>query len=420
VPAERHSPSSRVLTLDQAFDPRNNAIGFLRCLLAALVLISHCYKLGGFGHDPLDSITGGRPTLALLAVAMFFILSGFLVTRSALHVSSVSRFLWHRFLRIFPAYWVCLLVCALVIAPFICHFEHGVVLPMFSAPRDSPQAFILANFPLCHVKAGKMSEVLLLHPLSIAGLLRDNPYPWIINGSLSTLPYEFACYVVVALLAALAILRRARVIMLLLFVVLWLTYSLSSPSGQWLSGSSLSDLLSLSLYFAAGSVGYLYREKILISRSLVGTTLLIVTGALYRGMFGVVAPVAIPYLFLWLACKLPLRRFDARGDFSYGLYIYAFPVQQTLAFLHVHDGGFTFYVVCSLLVTLILAVLSYCFVEAPSLKLKNLGARSGGIESILSGRSTGALQNQLCAEFSGARVPRPVEVCAGGDEGQAY
>src|ERR1700731_1966570 len=68
---------------------------------------------------------------------------------------------------------------------------------------------------------------------------------------------------------------------------------------------------------------------------------------------------------------LPIRRFDAWGDFSYGTYIYAFPVQQGLVLLRVPQSGLAVFLVSTVLVTLVLAVLSYRCIEAPSLRWKH-------------------------------------------------
>src|SRR5947209_11050713 len=69
--------------------------------------------------------------------------------------------------------------------------------------------------------------------------------------------------------------------------------------------------------------------------------------------------------FFWLAFALPLAPFDTRADLSYGTYIYAFPVQQGLALLHLPERGFGLYFAGSLLTTLLLAFLSYRLIEAP-------------------------------------------------------
>src|SRR5271165_7335160 len=96
------------------FDYKNNSIGFLRFLFAGAVIWSHSFGLGGFGIDPVQRYSGGTETAGTLAVAGFFFLSGFLITRSYGTSGSIVAFMWHRFLRIFPGFWVCLAICAFV------------------------------------------------------------------------------------------------------------------------------------------------------------------------------------------------------------------------------------------------------------------------------------------------------------------
>jgi peptidoglycan/LPS O-acetylase OafA/YrhL len=370
----------RASTLGKAFDPKNNAFAFMRCVLALLVIVSHSYSLGGFGNDPLASLTSGRQTLGVFAVAMFFVLSGFLITRSALNLPSAGRFLWHRFLRIFPGYWVCLIVSAFVIAPLVFEFEYGSAMEIFSRP-DSPQAYVAGNFALLHWNGLSIWGTMNIWPRSIGRIFVNNAYPWVMNGSLWSLPYEWLCYLIIALLTLLGVLRRMRAMLLSIFLLLWAAYGFSWFAPQLFRQTfpcrCLVELIMLSLYFLAGAVCYLYRGRILFSRALFfSACVLLLVGALL-GAFGLVAPIVVPYAFLWLACTLPIPRFDARGDFSYGLYIYAFPVQQTLAALGVPDAGFFLYILSSVAVTSLLAILSYRFVEAPCLKLKHIGRSSG-------------------------------------------
>lgn len=127
----------------------------------------------------------------------------------------------------------------------------------------------------------------------------------------------------------------------------------------------------LLLYFFFGSVCFLFRDCIPQSSVIFAGCLLSVGLSLWLGAFGLIAPFALSYMCLWLAFKLRFSRFEARGDFSYGIYIYAFPVQQVLAFLGVQDGGFAAYFSASLLCTAVLAFLSYRFVEAPCLRWKS-------------------------------------------------
>lgn len=364
------------LNFAQAFNPNNNAFGFLRLILAVSVIFSHSFPLGGFGVDGLESFTKGQYTIGLVSVAMFFVLSGFLICRSALNSPSVPRFLWHRFLRIYPGYWMCLVVCACVFAPLIALAEFGEFWKVFFAPRNSPQSYMLGNVGLLHLNGFSIGGFLFIEPASIAGLLHNNPMRGIFNGSLWTLPFEVTCYLAVATLAAVGVLRRARWVVLGLFTGLWGLYAFDciDPEGfcRCFPYPGIRQLVMLCLFFSAGCLCFLYREKIPHSFAAFVISLIVLGVSLPVGMFGLVAPVAMTYAFLWLAFTFPLRRFDKRGDFSYGLYIYAFPVQQGLVTLRIHEEGFGAYFLCSLLLTSVLAFLSYRLIEAPCLRLKTL------------------------------------------------
>jgi peptidoglycan/LPS O-acetylase OafA/YrhL len=363
-------------TFDQAFDPKNNAFGFLRLALAVLVIFSHCFHLGGFGMDRLAAYTDGRYAIGSLAVAMFFVLSGFLICRSASVSRSVPRFLWHRFLRIFPAYWVCLIVCGCVFAPLIAFAEFGTLTHVFSAPRNSAQSFMASNAGLLHLNGLSIGGILFIRPNSIAGLLSHNPVPGVINGSLWSLPFEISCYLAVAGLAAIGVLRRARFVVLGLFAALWCLYAFDciDPNGfwQWFPYPGMKLLVMLCLFFCAGCVGFLYREKIPHSTTIFVISLVALGGSLPLGVFGLVAPVAMTYAFLWVAFALPFERFDRKGDFSYGTYIYAFPAQQAMALLGIQEKGFALYFISSLLLTSVFAFLSYRLIEAPCLRFKRV------------------------------------------------
>jgi peptidoglycan/LPS O-acetylase OafA/YrhL len=360
----------------QAFNPNNNAFGFLRLTLAVFVIFSHSLALGGFGMDRLEVLTKGRYHIGLLSVAMFFVLSGFLVCRSASTSRSVPRFLWHRFLRIFPGYWMCLVVCACVFAPLMAFAEFGTLMRVFSASWNSSQSFMINNVGLLHLNEFSIGGILFIRPNSIAGVLSHNPVPGIINGSLWSLPFEVSCYLAVAALAAVGVLRRARFIVLGLFAGLWCLYAFDyvNPDGfsRCFPYFGMKQLVMLCLFFSAGCVCFLYREKIPHSTAIFITSLVVLGGSLPLGVFGLIAPVAMTYAFLWLAFALPFGRFDTKGDFSYGAYIYAFPVQQGMALLRIHEEGFGLYFTSSLLLTSVLAFLSYRLIEAPCLRWKTV------------------------------------------------
>lgn len=112
MPEPAHTSSSqRRLPIGEAFSSRHNSLNFIRLLFCLMVIFSHTIVLGGFGNE---WIFGNRTTMGDFAVTGFFCLSGFLIAGSATR-NRVGRYLWQRFLRIMPAYWLCLIVTAFVI-----------------------------------------------------------------------------------------------------------------------------------------------------------------------------------------------------------------------------------------------------------------------------------------------------------------
>ena len=189
-------------------DFRSNSIGFLRLLFAATVVWSHAFPLGGFGEDPLNRLNFNAPTTGLLAVGGFFVLSGFLITRSYETVSSVGRFIWHRFLRIFPAFWTCLVVTAFGLAPLAFAYQHGTLHHYF-AEVPAPWSYVTSNF------------FLAIYQQRIGTVFAHVPSPFDTNLSLWTLSPEFFCYLCVAALGIVGVIRRAPaavgIVALLLF-----------------------------------------------------------------------------------------------------------------------------------------------------------------------------------------------------------
>ena len=376
MPAIAAPGSSAPQTFETAFDPKNNAFGFLRLILALLVIFSHSYPLGGFGPDPLEAYTNQRHSIGLVAVAMFFVLSGFLVCRSAAGAISVPRFLWHRAVRIYPAYWMCLVLCACVFAPLFCLYQFGSFTKIFSLPEDSPQAFMTSNATLFHLQGASIPGVLDFEHRDFGGLLARNPYPYALNGSLWSLPFEVTCYIGLAGLAVLGVLRRARSVVLAIFVMLWALYAFESLDPvrfhSHFPAIGLNSLVMLCLFFSAGCTAFLYRAKIRHSSLLFAIAVAAIAASLPLGVYALVAPVAITYAFLWLAFSLPFGWFEKKGDFSYGTYIYAFPVQQGLALLGIHEQGFASFFLCAVLLTLVLAFFSYRLIERPALRFRSV------------------------------------------------
>jgi peptidoglycan/LPS O-acetylase OafA/YrhL len=104
-------------------------------VLASSVIVSHAYVLSGQPErEFVLRFSGGQQGLGGMAVAGFFVVSGFLVTASV-RTASPARYAWRRFIRVFPGYWVCLVVTAFVFAPLAWLYERGFTAGFAEAPQ---------------------------------------------------------------------------------------------------------------------------------------------------------------------------------------------------------------------------------------------------------------------------------------------
>jgi peptidoglycan/LPS O-acetylase OafA/YrhL len=343
--------------------PSRNSIGFLRFFFAVLVILSHSYPLGGFGPDPLAA-RGAPETLGGIAVAGFFVLSGALIAQSWTRTPSLWRFLWHRFLRVFPAFWACLLTTILVFAPLVGKIERGTLEQYWTWPVNPPLGYL------------RLNAWLHINQYGIAGLLAKNPHPYAFDGSLWSLEYEFICYLGVAILGLSGVLNRHRwgrgVVLLLLGVCIAVATRASwQPDHHPFDGT----LFLLGGYFLAGVAYHQWRDRTPLQGKLGLASAALTVASAPLGVYHYVAPITCGYLVLWLGAALPFKNFDKNADFSYGLYIYAFPVQQLLAVLNWRHHGAGQFFLTSVALTLPLAVASYYLVERPCLRKKNLMLR---------------------------------------------
>jgi peptidoglycan/LPS O-acetylase OafA/YrhL len=345
-------------------DFRHNAIGFLRFLFAAAVIWSHAYGLGGFGYDPIGVFSNHAFSGGLLAVGGFFVLSGFLITRSYESTPSLGRFVWHRFLRIFPGYWVCLAIVAFGFASLAFAHEHGMAFPLFSS-GDSGSSYVFGN------------AALFIRQEGIAGLLAGLPFPFVFDGSLWTLQYEFLCYLLIGALGISGVFRRAPAAVAI--ISLWLFFIYAGLLREYAThGMPIAlNLLSLFVYFGFGASAYLFRERIPMRSWIAAAAAAgLIFGLVLQPAALLVAP-SMSYLTLYAAMNLPVRSFDRRIDLSYGLYIYAFPVAQLLSLYRVNQLGFLPYLAAGSSIAVALAAASWFGVERPCLSLKSVVLKTG-------------------------------------------
>ncbi len=335
---------------------RLNNFDLIRILAAMCVMVSHQHALSGLPEPTvlnLDSLGG-------IGVLTFFSISGFLVAQSWVADPNVWRFAAKRLLRIWPGLAVAIFLTAVVLGPAV-------------STLTLVEYF---NDPLLGSYAGNLIFDFRDHlPLEFVGNARPIP----VNGSLWTIPLELQCYVGLALLGLVGCLRYRWLLpaltagsALVVYLVLAPIY-LQTPERLPLRVDQ-AYLLHFGLFFFAGASFNQLRLADHPRRAL--STLI----GFY--LFGALAFVlGAPLLALWLVLPISvvlvgqastpvLRRAGRFGDLSYGLYIYAFPVQQTLIWQLKDRLSWGALLALTIATTTVLAFASWHLVEKRALRLK--------------------------------------------------
>jgi peptidoglycan/LPS O-acetylase OafA/YrhL len=340
-PSDEEDGQRRTQTLAD-FPTRCNSLNFLRLVFAVLVIISHAWPIGRFGPDPKI----GQFTLGHFAVAGFFALSGWLITQSRMS-SELPSYLWRRFCRIYPGYFVVLVVVAFAFSPLGAAVSSGT----YSIPDGVRYV-------------GQNLSMYTRHYLVGASLPATAEQAW--NGSLWTLIHEVGCYVVIGLMVTVVGRRRIGLFVVTGFVVLTVlavTHMFGFPAP-----GVLVAFVGLAPFFFAGAVLFVLRNRIPLRVYYAALAAGMITFVCVTSADSVLAAVPIAYLSLWLGARLPsvFRRIGRRNDISYGIYIYAFPVQQLIALLGGAGLGVALYAGVSVVATVPFAVVSWFVVERPA------------------------------------------------------
>lgn len=334
---------------------KNNNFDSLRLFAAMAVLFSHSWPIGFGEHDP--TIFGF--SIGTIAVCVFFWTSGYLVTGSWFRDPRLIQFSKARFLRIYPGLFVNTIICILFLGPVF------TTLSLYDYFSSSETWLYLTNASALKLRA------------ELPGVFGENPIRTV-NGSLWTLPYEVSCYMLLVFLFV--TIKNIRIVALLSVFLLFVhTVVVFGLKIDLASASSLQKhYFHFSRFLIAFFAGVLFRiygfEKIhwlyfVFVLVVVLTVSANADAQIIKSYSMIVASCAFVVLFSF---KLPAFAIipHSWGDWSYGIYIYAFPVQQLIKNSSFFADSKFLYILTSCLLTIFLAVLSWFFIEKPALKMK--------------------------------------------------
>jgi peptidoglycan/LPS O-acetylase OafA/YrhL len=337
------------MTLDFAIQRSNNNYNLIRLIAAILVIYGHSFILfpsNGY-IDPVtiflkDEYSGS------LSVEIFFFLSGIYISHSYSNSTTKLRFCIMRIFRIWPALIICIILTVFLVGP------------------------ILTNLPLNSYFASTETWKYLIYNSTIAyqtaytlpGIFLDNFHTRALNGSLWTLPVEVRCYVILFISASLSFFEKP-LLLIGVFVAAILLYLTKSEFFSVIMTNTLS--IKLLVFFMAGSISYLYKERIIINHKvfiiLAGFTIISYLTFFLPAIFY----VTMIYGVLVFGVSKVALKFPLPGDYSYGVYIYGFLVQQICQY---YLPGITSYpsMFITIPITLVLAIISWYCIEDPAMK----------------------------------------------------
>lgn len=333
---------------------RNNNFALLHYVAACMIILGHMFVLtGGAAPGMLGT------NILEIGVSILFVISGFLVAKSFLREPSLVKFWAKRLLRLYPALCVCVVACA-------------------------AGGYVLSALPLAEYIPGALVYIidnLLMRPqFYLPGVFADNPHPISVNGSLWTLPVELAFFLLTPIY--LLIIQRtkhkaafcASIASLLSLCAIYVNWycagtQLVFRATDWMQAVRLGS------YFLWGITYSMLKPERLkklcrgdIAVLLLGMVLCLGSHYSPKLNYFFVPYVTISFAF---AGDGILRDFLNKHDYVYGMYLWAFPVQQTVIYLFQGIGlppVLILFVIC-VGITLLLAMLTNRFVEEPVRKI---------------------------------------------------
>ncbi|MGC1183500.1 acyltransferase family protein [Legionella sp.] len=321
---------------------RNNSFDLIRHFAALLVLYSHHYALCKLPEPTFPQ----WDTLGYVAVVLFFTISGYFMPASYSSSGNFLIFMTKRCRRIFPALIVCsFLMCYLIGTIFTPQ-------PVFD--------YLLSGSTM---KTSLLFSSFIGRP--IPGVFSDFLYKDAINGSLWTLPIEFACYLIIGI--ALYYCNSLKSVLTLFILCITATMFMSHTGMNYMFyGITLSYLSLFGIAFTAGALMSMTQQHWLpIRLHFMGVALLLLFLLREHPEMQILGTLSIAVLTIIIGVSLKDRLINGKFDLSYGIYIYAFPIQQMV--INRVTQNFWLSMSISVLFTIFAAYLSYRFVEKPFL-----------------------------------------------------
>lgn len=299
--------------LSESVGQKSENLHFMRFFAALMVILSHAFIIstGTQADEWFIELTNSQLSMGNFAVAIFFLCGGYLISMSMEKSKTALKYFEARIIRIIPPlFFVTLLVIIL----------GGLVttLPASQYYTSADTWKYLLN-----------SVFLLVH--NLPGVFENNPYLPTVNGALWTLPVEFLCYILCFIAYKLGFLNKKKfpisvpIVIVGTIVMLWLSTKISL----------VGEVIRPVLLFYIGMGYWIYREHITLNLKFFSISLIGFITLFMLNMGNLAMLFCFPYIMmtLWFGFKQCSPKIGKLGNYSYGIYLWGFPIQQTLVYL---------------------------------------------------------------------------------------
>jgi peptidoglycan/LPS O-acetylase OafA/YrhL len=336
----------------------------IRLAACTFVLLFHCFPLTGTS-DPIQPMF--EITLGMVGVMILFGVSGFLVSASWFNDSRVRAYFVKRGLRIFPGLIASLIITAFLIGPVVTSLSVGDYLT-----HPTPYLYVLKGSFL-DTFSGRLP-----------GVFESNPFPDVVNGSLWTVPIEWCCYIAVAGAAITRAFRHRWLLVGILLVLFVAMVVVAPPIDASIAPEDQQNSFLLMLLpcgsFLTGVLMFLWRQNVRLYPWTLAVALAILPLPLPAGLHIGLEMIAVPYAAIHLGLRRPGRVavLVRPGDVSYGVYVYAYPLQQSLAQGIAGLAPATMFAL-TFPIAWLMGFVSWHWLEHPALQLKRRFAGTRGL-----------------------------------------
>lgn len=333
----------------------DNPSGFdyLRITLAVSIIAAHATVCSeGHAGEAILKSNSALLTPIMFILPVFFALSGFLVAGS-LERNTLPAFLTLRVMRIFPALAVEVALSALIIGPLV------TTLPLRDYFNDPLFLRYFLNV------TGNIHYIL-------PGVFGGLPLPDFVNAQLWTVPFELDCYIAISIVALGGLVSRPRLFAAVTVVLIFLITAFRGNVGPVADMERLPGLL-LVLSFLCGAALYLLRKSVPLTTSLCSISLVLGWMCLQRTSTIYFASIPLAYITVFLGIKNPPRTWLVKhADYSYGVYLYGFPIQQLVSYAFPQHRFALFNFAVALPIAAGCAAISWHCIEKPILSRKSV------------------------------------------------